>query len=157
MNIYKIASLLLLIIISALHTYSQKFSVSFTPAASKESFSGQVLLYLSKDSRSPKDEMVGAEKFPCFSITVSNIKPGGKVVFDDNAIAYPVKLSDIERGGYNAQVVWDKNEGGRSIGNSAGNMYNDVIPVQLTKNTNTIFNIACNQVIKEKTLSKRSM
>ena len=150
MNSYKKTSLLLLIIISALHGYSQKFSVSFMPAASNESFSGQVLLYLSKDSRSPKDEMVGVEKFPCFSITVYNIKPNDKVVFDDNAVSYPVKLSDIERGEYNAQVVWDKNGGGRSIGNSSGNMYNDAIAVQLTKNTNTIFNIACNNVIKEK-------
>lgn len=150
MNNYKKTSLLLLIIISVLHAYGQKFSVSFTPAASNESFSGHVLLYLSKDSKSPKDEMVGAEKFPCFSITVSNIKPNDKIVFDDNAVSYPVKLSDIEKGGYNAQVVWDKNEGGRSIGNSPGNIYNDAIAVQLTKNTNTIFNIACNNVIKEK-------
>src|ERR1700749_427405 len=107
-------SLFLLVIISTFHIYSQKFSVSFTSAASNESFSGQVLLYLSKDSRSPKDEMVGVEKFPCFSITVNNIKPNDKVVFDDKAVSYPVKFSGIERGTYNAQVVWDKNEGGRS-------------------------------------------
>ena len=81
------------------------FSFINTPVASNTSFSGQVLLYLSKDSKSPKDEMVGAEKFPCFSITVSNIKPNDKIVFDDNAVSYPVKLSDIEKGGYNAQVA----------------------------------------------------
>jgi hypothetical protein len=147
---YKKTSLLLLIIISTLHAYSQKFSVSFTPAASNESFSGNVILYLSKDAKSPRDEMVGVERFPCFSITVNNIKPNDKVVFDDNAVSYPVKLSDAERGAYNAQVVWDKNEGGRSIANSLGNMYNDAINIQLTKNTNASFNIVCNNVIKER-------
>src|SRR5690349_1450560 len=115
MNNYKKSSLLVLIIISALHVCGQKFSVRFASTASSESFSGKVLLYLSKDSRSPKDEMVGVEKFPCFSITVYNIKPNDKVVFDDKAVSYPVKLSGIERGEYKAQVVWDKNEGGRSI------------------------------------------
>lgn len=147
---YKKISLLVLIIISALHVCAQKFSVSFTSAASNESFTGKVILYLSKDAKSPKDAMVGVEKFPCFSITVNNVRPNDKVVFDDNAVSYPVKLSDIERGGYYAQVVWDKNEGGRSIGNSPGNIYNNAATVQLTKNTNTIFNIVCSNVVKEK-------
>src|SRR6201986_5520890 len=143
-------SLFLLVIISTFHIYSQKFSVSFTSAASNESFSGQVLLYLSKDSKSPKDEMVGVELFPCFSITVNNVKPNQKVVFDDAATFYPTVLSDIERGAYHAQVVWDRNEGGRSIGNSPGNIYNESVVVKLTKNTGQSFDIVCKQVIKER-------
>ncbi|HVZ98203.1 MAG TPA: alpha/beta hydrolase-fold protein [Chitinophagaceae bacterium] len=154
MSSYKKNSLLLLIVISALQAYAQKFSVSFTPAASNESFSGKVLLYLSKDSRSPKDEMAGVERFPCFSITVYNIKPNEKVVFDDKAVSYPVKLSDIERGVYNAQVVWDKDKGGRSIANSPGNIYNDAIAVHLTKSTNAIFSITCNNIVKEKSFAE---
>ncbi|HEX5151945.1 MAG TPA: alpha/beta hydrolase-fold protein [Parafilimonas sp.] len=150
MTRYKKSSLLIVIIISALHVCGQKFNVSFASAASNESFSGKVILYLSKDSKSPKDEMVGVERFPCFSITVNNIKAGEKIVFDDKAVSYPVKLSDIERGEYNAQVVWDKNEGGRSIANSPGNIYNDAITVQLTKNTNAFFSINCSNVVKEK-------
>jgi len=97
----------------------------------KQVFRARVFLYLSKDSKSPKDEMVGVYKFPCFAITVNNVKPGEKVVFDDASIYYPVILSDIERGTYNAQVVWDKNDGGRSIGGSPGNMYNKSILVTL--------------------------
>ena len=53
--------------------------------------------------------MVGVHSFPCFSIDVNNVKPGQKVVFDDAAVFYPTALSDIERGTYYAQVVWDKN------------------------------------------------
>lgn len=154
MNKYKKCCLLIAITISVLHVYGQKFSVSFTPAASDENFSGKVLLFLSKESKSPKDQMVGVERFPCFAITVNNIQPGSKILFDDNAVSYPVKLSDIERGEYNAQVVWDKNEGGRSIAESPGNMYNDAITVQLTKHTGAVFNIACNNVIKEKSFAE---
>lgn len=142
-------TLLCIIVVCSLHTIGQKFTASFTATASATNFSGKVFLFLSKDSKAPKDEMVGVEKFPCFSITVKNVQPGGKVVFDDAATAYPVVLSDIERGDYNAQVVWDKNEGGRSIGNSSGNMYSESVPVRLTKNTGQSFDITCKKVSKE--------
>ncbi|MBS1747690.1 MAG: hypothetical protein JST21_16120 [Bacteroidetes bacterium] len=150
MKSYKKTGLLVFIILSTLHVYGQKFSVSFSPTASNESFTGKVILYMSKEAKSPKDVMVGAEKFPCFAITVYNVKPGDKVVFDDDAVSYPVKLSDIERGTYYVQAVWDKNEGGRSIAESPGNIYNNTITVQFNRNFNTIFNIVCNNVVKEK-------
>ena len=91
--------------------------------------------------------MVGVYQFPCFSIAVNNVKPNEKVVFDDAAIYYPTPLSDIERGEYHAQVVWDRNEGGRSIGDSPGNMYNESVVIKLTKNTGQSFDIVCKQVI----------
>src|SRR5258706_3128824 len=127
----------------------QKFTVSYTAASSNANFSGKVFLYLSKDSKNPKNEMVGLEKFPCFSIPVKNIKPNDKVLFNDAALSYPVQLSDIERGDYNVQAVWDKNLGGRSISNSPGNMYNVPVKVTLTKNSGQVFNIICKEVIKE--------
>lgn len=128
---------------------AQKISASYTTEASGSNFSGRVFLYLSKDSDSPKDEMVGVYKFPCFSIAVSNVKPGQKVTFDDAATFYPTVLSDIERGVYKAQVVWDRNLGGRPIGGSPGNMYNKAVAINITKNVQQPFSIVCNQVIKE--------
>jgi hypothetical protein len=146
---YKKILLLGFVSACSLQAIGQKITTSFTPDASGASFSGKVFLYLSKDSKSPKDEMVGVYQFPCFSITVNNVKPNQKVVFDDAATFYPTVLSDIERGEYHAQVVWDRNAGGRSIGESPGNMYNDAVAVKLTKNTSQSFDIVCKQVIKE--------
>jgi hypothetical protein len=150
MIIYKRVLLLCVMAVCTLQAIGQKFVARFTPVASGESFSGKVFLYLSKEAKSPKDEMVGVYKFPCFSITVNNVQPNQKVVFDDSAIFYPVVLSDIERGTYHAQVVWDRNEGGRSIGESPGNMYNQSVAVKLTKDTKQSFDIVCNEVIKQK-------
>ena len=146
---YKKSLLTCIVTICCLHAIGQNIVASYTPAASGQSFSGKVFLYLSKDAKNPKDEMVGVEKFPCFSITVKNVKPGEKVIFDDAATYYPVKLSDIERGTYHAQVVWDRNEGGRSIANSPGNMYNKPIVVTVTKNIKQSFDVVCTEVIKE--------
>lgn len=47
----------------------------------------------------------------CFAIDVNQIKPNTTVLFDDKAISYPVNLSDIERGEYYVQAVWDRNLG----------------------------------------------
>ena len=138
-----------LVTVCCLQAIGQKITTSFTSAASNASFSGKVFLYLSKDSKNPKDEMVGVYKFPCFSITVKNVQPGQKVVFDDAATFYPTVLSDIERGTYHAQVVWDRNEGGRSIGDSPGNIYNESVVINLTKNTSQSFSIVCKEVNKE--------
>src|SRR5450432_2266995 len=118
----------------------------YTTAAPDAGFSGKVFLYLSKESADPKDEMVGVYSFPCFSITVKDVKPGQNVLFDDAATFFPTVLSDIERGTYHAQVVWDRNEGGRSIGRSPGNMYNKAVLVNFTKNISQSFHIVCNEV-----------
>jgi len=139
-----------IVAICYLQAIGQKFTASYTPAAYGSNFSGKVFLYLSKDSKNPKDEMVGVFKFPCFSISVKNVKPKQKVLFDDAATFYPTVLSDIERGAYHAQVVWDRNDGGRSIGESPGNMYNDAVVVKITKNTQQSFDIVCSEVNKER-------
>ncbi|HTI60399.1 alpha/beta hydrolase-fold protein [Mucilaginibacter sp.] len=146
----RINKTLLLISVSmvCLQAMGQKFTASFTTAGSGD-FSGRVLLYLSKESKSPKDDMPGVFSFPCFSIDVKDVKPGQKVVFDDAAVSYPAALSDIERGIYYAQVVWDRNEGGRAIGGSPGNMYNKAIVASITKDRTKSFDIVCSEVIKE--------
>jgi hypothetical protein len=132
---------------ATLQAMGQKFTASYTPAASTQNFSGKVFLYLSKDARSPKDNIVGVYSFPCFSIEVKNVKPGQKLVFDDNAVSYPTPLSDIERGTYYAQVVWDKNEGGRAISESPGNLFNKAVVVNITKDRTKSFDVVCSEVV----------
>jgi hypothetical protein len=128
---------------------AQKFVAKYTQAASNEPFTGKVFLYLSKESKSPKDDMPGVFSFPCFSIDVKNVKPGQSVTFDDNAIFYPTPLSDIERGTYHAQVVWDRNLGGRPIGGSPGNMYNKSVLVAIAKDRGQTFTITSDQAIPD--------
>ena len=103
--------------------YSQKFSVSYSEAVFNKPFSGKVYLYLSKTKRNPREGMVILENFPCFALDVKDLQPGKNILFDDRAISYPVKLSDLERGEYYIQAVWDRNLGGRAIWSSPGNMY----------------------------------
>ena len=146
----KICSSLFIALLLWIAAIGQKITVSYAQGSSNENFSGKVFLYLSKDSKNPKDEMIGVERFPCFAVSVKNIKPNEKVLFNDAALSYPVSLSDVERGEYHVQAVWDKNLGGRSISNSPGNMYNLPLTIKLTKNKDEVFSIICKEVIKEK-------
>ena len=128
---------------------AQQFKVSYTAETFKGPFTGKIFLYLSKDNKEPKDGSVGIAFFPCMSAEVTNIKPGSIVIMDDKANSFPVKLSDIERGEYYAQVVWDRNSGGRAIAASAGNMFSKPEKFVFTKDFAKTFAIVCNQVIPE--------
>lgn len=129
--------------------FTQQFRVSYSPSIFNESFTGSVYLLLSKNKKNPKDTEVGLELFPCYSVYAKNMKPGSNIAFNDYAISYPVKLSDLERGEYFVQAVWDRNLGGRSIAASPGNICSQAIKVTFTKDTKKIFTIKCDQAIPE--------
>ncbi len=128
-------------------SFGQQFKVSYPATVLDKPFTGNVIVYMSKDNKEPKDGNVGLEKFPCFSVYAKNIQPGESIIIDDNAMSYPTKLSDIERGDYYVQVVWDRNLGGRAISASPGNLYNQSEKINITKDPNKIFTILANKII----------
>jgi hypothetical protein len=132
---------------------AQKFSVSFPDSLLKQPFTGNILLYLSKEYREPKDGPAGLALYPCFRLYVKTIKPGAAVVFDDRAIAFPEPLSDIERGSYYVQAVWDRDLGGRAINASPGNLYSVATKVLLTKNFAQIYTLKATKKVAEPTFT----
>jgi hypothetical protein len=143
----KLTSLLIVIAFFSRDSYGQQFKVIYTTGAYSRSFSGKVLLYLNKENKHPKDAMADLESFPCFAITVKNVMPGDTVIFDDKAVSYPVALSNLEKGDYFVQAVWDRNLGGRAIAESAGNMFSAPVKVRLTKDTSARYFLVCDQVV----------
>jgi hypothetical protein len=94
----KLFGIALLLLSGHLNANGQQFRVSYPQSVFNKPFSGRVFLYLHKENRNPKDEMLALGSFPCFSKEVRDIQPGATIVFDDRADSYPVKLSDIELG-----------------------------------------------------------
>jgi len=139
----------LLLCLFTLTSYGQEFKASFAPTVFDKSFTGRVVVYMSKENKEPKNGMVGLESFPCFSVAVNNIKPGEFITINDEATSFPVVLSDIERGDYFVQIVWDRNLGGRSIAESPGNLFNVAEKITITKDAKKVFNITANQIIPE--------
>ena len=137
----------LLLSLFFVNSFSQKLRVSYSSSVFDKPFTGNVIAYLSKDNKEPKNGAVGFDLFPCFSVFAKDIQPGQSIVIDDNAISYPTSLSSIERGEYYVQIVWDRNLGGRSIAASPGNLYNSSIKVNITKDTAKAYSIVATQQI----------
>lgn len=141
------------IILACLYVFTasaQQIKVSYNSPNSADRFSGNVFLYLSKENKEPVSGYVGLTSFPVFRINVKNVKPGEAVVFNDAAVSYPVKLSDLERGEYYAQAVWDKNTGDHSIAATIGNSYSMPAKFNFTKKTDASFTLSCTETVKEK-------
>ena len=127
--------------------FAQQFEVGYASSTSDQPFTGYVILYLSKDSKIPTSGMVGFGSTAYFSVYVKNVKPGATVKINDAAASYPAALSDIERGQYYAEVIWDKNMGGRAISESPGNLYSEPIKIDINKSTKTVYHLYANKVI----------
>jgi S-formylglutathione hydrolase FrmB len=145
----KIVLPLLFALLITVPVFSQQFKVSFSPGAFNKPFTGKIILYLNKENRNPKSAPADMEGFPCFSVDVKNVQPGAAVLIDDKANAFPVKLSDIERGEYYVQAVYDRNLGGRAISASPGNIYSKPVKAVLNKDIHKTFTLLCDQVIPE--------
>lgn len=127
--------------------FAQQFEVSYVPSLSDQPFTGYVVLYLSKDSKVPTSGMVGFGSTAYFSVYVKNLKPGGVVKINDEANSYPATLTNIERGQYYAEVIWDRNLGGRAISESPGNLYSEPIKIDINKSTKTLYHLLADKVI----------
>lgn len=146
---FKKITIVFFLITMLLQIQAQLFKISYSAEAFKGPFTGKVFLYLSKDNPEPRSGSVGIEFFPCMSIDVVNIKPGEAIIVDDKAISFPVKLSEIERGEYYVQAVWDRNMGGRAIAESPGNMFSKSEKVVLTKDFSKVYTLVSNEVVPE--------
>ena len=137
------------IFIIAASALAQKISVKYPSSLLKQPFTGNILVYFSKNNKDPKTGMAGLDIFPCARAYVKNIKPDESVIIDDKAIAFPVPLSDMERGEYYVQVVWDRNLGGRAISESPGNLYSVTQKIKFTKNLAQVYLIKATDTVPE--------
>ena len=139
----------LLVCLFTLTINGQQFKAIFTPTVFDKNFSGCVIVCMSKENKEPKSGAVGLESFPCFSVAVKDLKLGQFITINDEATSFPVVLSDIERGNYYVQIVWDRNLGGPAIAESPGNLFNETEKITNTKDTKKVFTITATKIIPE--------
>jgi hypothetical protein len=108
---------------------------------------GNVIVSLSKENKESKSVAVGLAKFPVFSVAVKSVQSGQSITIDNRAVSYAAVLSDVKRGDYYVEIVWDKNLGTRSIAESATNLFNASEKINFSKDTKKIFNITATQMI----------
>jgi hypothetical protein len=105
-----------------------RFQVTFAESVSKEPFTGRVFVFLSQSSlREPRFGPNWFKPEPFFARDVERWQAGSVLIFDREALGCPVKMDQLEKGGYSAQAVMDFDRGIREIGNGPGNAYSKVV------------------------------
>ena len=144
-----------------------RFEISFPSSVHSEAITGRVFVMVSRDDRREPRLQAGSwsRSVPFFGVEVENLKPGEVAVIDEKVLGYPPKsLSEIPDGDYYVQglinvytkfhrsdghVIWahmDQWEGQR-FNRSPGNLYSDVISVNLDPSSGYTIKLTLNKVI----------
>jgi hypothetical protein len=125
-----------------------RFEISFSSLASAGPVTGRLVLFISKNAQ-PEPRLALSPRGPVIAaIDLEQLAPDRPVVIDDNAVAYPAKLSSIPPGEYFVQAVINvyhqvRRADGKTIwvhmndgtiefmNTAAGNLYSDVQPVRI--------------------------
>ena len=109
-----------------------EFRVVYDKAVSAGPFTGRVYVLLS--AKEPKELSSGPNWFkpePFFAVDIKDWAPGEPLTVGGDALACPIRLSDLPPGQYYAQAVMDLDRGARSFSAAEGNVYGRPIRVDL--------------------------
>jgi S-formylglutathione hydrolase FrmB len=118
-------------------------------------FSGRVVVYLGTGNEEPRFGPNWFSPKPCYSADVKNADAKkGVTISNGVAVGYPGKLKDLVPGEYTVQAVFDRNLGGRAIGDSAGNLYSIPITLKLDPHSSGLVKLTCDQVVEDHRLTE---
>ena len=130
-----------------------RFTVTISPDALNEPFTGRVVVFVSRGG-GRRDPRFGPNWFnpePCYSAKFASVKPGDPMTITDaNAVGFPGKPSELEAGEWTVQAVADRNLGGRTVGGSPGNLYSVPQQVRIDPKESGEIKLVCDQVVRER-------
>src|SRR5262249_24082790 len=107
------------------------FEVTFDRSICDHPYSGRVWVMLGRSgSHEPRFGPDWFHPAPFFARDVKDWKPGEPLLFDDQALAFPKPLSEIDPGGMSAQAVMALSPDARLHGAGAGNGYSKAVKVK---------------------------
>lgn len=142
-----------------------KFEISYPPEANEGPITGRVYVMIAKDDRREPRLQVRTHGTPFYGRDVEGLEPEEPVVIDVNVFGYPVEsIRDIPVGEYFVQAfvniynefkradghtVWLHNDRweGQRWNISPGNIYSDVIKIELDPNENRTVQLICKHII----------
>lgn len=111
--------------------------VRFDDSVREAPASGRLVLYLTPVSSPIDDDALAgfdvAGDRPVFAIDVADLQPGEDGVIDENSRSFPVSLVQLDSGRYRARAVLDLARTSSDWRNEPGNLYSNVVPIELHK------------------------
>jgi S-formylglutathione hydrolase FrmB len=138
-----------LVALSALRV-SAKVNITFPVEALATPFSGRVVVFFGPANGEPRFGPDWFSPSPMLGQDVKGAKPGVQFTVDsDKAITFPREFSTAKAGTYQVQAVLDRNLGGRTVGNSPGNLYSKPKTVEFDPLKPLALDLICDQVVVE--------
>lgn len=132
------------------------FEVRWPESAMRGPFTGRVVVFLAKsDGRDADEPRLGPNWFapgPMFAADFTAVGAGQPMrIASDDWIEFPAAPARIEKGEYVVQAVIDRDLGGRTIGNSPGNLYSEPRTETIDPDVATTISIECDRVVEDPT------
>lgn len=124
------------------------FTVTYPRELFPNKITGRVVVYISAQRMEPRFGPSWFNPQPMYSVLVKDAKPGEPIKISSQTLGFPGKLSQLTPGEYTVQAVIDRNLGGRSIGESPGNLYSEPVRMQLNPATDNIVQLTCTKIIE---------
>lgn len=124
-----------------------KFLVSFDPTVQKSPFTGRVWIMTSTIQR--RDPRFGPDWFftePFASVEVKDWKPDTPLEIADNAVAFPVPISEWPAKRFRIQAVMDLAGDGRRHPGAPGNAYSSVVNKRIDPKTSGTIDLRIRRV-----------
>ncbi len=132
------------------------FEVSYAKEVFDGPFTGRVVVYFSKGNRG--EPRTGSNWFnppPMLALDVTDLPPGKSVtVGGGSTILFPRDLVEFSAGAWGAQVVFDRNLGGRAIGSCAGNLKSDSVAFEAKPGETSRAKLVASSVISARTFKE---
>src|SRR5687768_5841111 len=131
------------------------FNVSFDESVRKGPATGRVVVYLIKEGASvglvsPSDGPFWYDPQPLYGMDVKNLKPGEGVAIDDTVTPFGPRPSELPPGKYRAQAVLDMHRLDSSWKREPGNLFSDVVDVELKPGDRQSFAIALKRTVQDR-------
>jgi hypothetical protein len=126
-----------------------EFHLSFDSKTKAETFTGRVLIILSKREISgPPSGPNWFRPDPMLARDVRGWKPNEVLVISGNDLAFPQPLAKLEKGNYWVLAIMDLDQGHRSFGNAPGNIYSKPRQLELDPAASEPVELVLDQVAK---------
>lgn len=148
-RIIAIVVLLLLVTESLSAQQSLQFEVKLNAEEITSPKTGRVMVFLSKQNRSPMNGPNWFSPEPFYGIDVKELVPGASVVIDDTATGFPGKVSELEPGEYFVQAILDQDFYFANHTNGPGNVFSRPKKIKIGPDRPAAFDVELTEVIGE--------
>ena len=128
----------------------RQFAITFDESLRDHAATGRLVVYLSRTGE-PGYRL--SDPQPMYGVDVTDAMPGEVMLVGPGATPFPVPLKNLDSGTYQARAVLDVARESSSWRREPGNLYSDVVQIELTRH-NATYPIALTNVVEERVFTE---